>query len=66
MVSSVERAFKALAREGIAARKEGPVYRVKLAEAVDAPEAEVLCSICNARLSSGRDGASGCCGDRIW
>ena len=42
MVCSMERVFKALAREGIAARKEGPVYRVKLAEAADAPEAEVL------------------------
>lgn len=42
MVRSNERVFKALAREGIAARKDGPVFRVRLAEAVDAPEAEIL------------------------
>jgi tRNA-splicing ligase RtcB len=42
MVRSNERVFKALAREGIAARKDGPVLRVRLAEVADAPEAEVL------------------------
>jgi len=41
MVRSNERVFKALARDGIAASKEGPVFRVKLA-AAEAPEAEVL------------------------
>ena len=37
-----ERLFRALAREGVEARKDGPVYRLRLAEEKDAPEAEVL------------------------
>ncbi len=42
MVRSNERVFKALAREGIAATKDGPVFRVRLVEASNAPEAEIL------------------------
>lgn len=42
MVRSIERVFKALARDGVTASREGPVIRVRLAEAVDAPEAEIL------------------------
>lgn len=42
MARSNERVFKALARDGIAATKEGPVFRIKLAESNSAPEAEIL------------------------
>lgn len=42
MVRSNERVFKALARDGVRASKEGPVYRVRLQDAEHAPDAEVL------------------------
>ncbi len=42
MVRSNERVFKALARQGLLASKEGPVYSVRLTEASHAPEAEIL------------------------
>ena len=42
MVRSNERLFKALAREGIAASKDGATYRVRLAGASDGVDAEVL------------------------
>jgi len=42
MVRSNQRAFKALARAGVVASREGPVYRVRLESAAHAPEAEIL------------------------
>ncbi len=42
MVRNTGRVIKALAREGIVAQKEGPVYRVQRKESPWAPEAQVL------------------------
>lgn len=42
MIRSNERVFKALARDGIAARKDGPVFRIRKIDSPHAPEAEVL------------------------
>lgn len=42
MVCSNQRVFKALARDGIAATKEGPVYRVRLVGKSTEASAEIL------------------------
>jgi tRNA-splicing ligase RtcB len=42
MICSNERVFRALARDGIAARKDGPVFRIRKSDSPHAPEAEVL------------------------